>query len=152
MNYQRRLFCQPTGSLQQLFEKQARPHLAKKQMLFHCDNARVEVVGYELLLLPHNFRDLVTSDFLRKEILLNNSLFRKLDKSHNLEGVKILEKRWTKCVDFKNLCLIQMATKILTHPRKSERSSDSFNLSYIFLCIYIIKRKFMAKQVPFYTL
>jgi len=108
--------------------KQKRPHLAKKKVLFHQDNARVHTcvvamgkihkLGYELLLHPAYSPDLAPCDYFlfpnlkkwlggkrfgsNEEVITEtNAYFESLEKSYFLEGIKKLEKRWTKCIELK---------------------------------------------------
>jgi histone-lysine N-methyltransferase SETMAR len=108
--------------------KKNRPHLAKKKVLFHQDNARVHTcavamakihkLGYELLSHPPYSPDLAPSDYflfpnLKKwlggkrfdsnddVISQTKAYFEDLDKSYFLEGIKKLVKRWTKCIELK---------------------------------------------------
>ena len=108
--------------------KKKRPHLAKKKVLFHQDNARVHTcvvsmakfheLRYELLPHPPYSPDLAPSDYflfpnLKKwlggkrfysndEIISQtNTYFEDLEKSYFLEGIQKLEKRWTKCIELK---------------------------------------------------
>ncbi|GBP03932.1 Histone-lysine N-methyltransferase SETMAR [Eumeta japonica] len=106
--------------------KQKRPHLAKKKVLFHQDNARVHTclvtmakiheLRYELLPHPAYSPDLASCDYylfsnLKKwlggkrfesneEVITEtNAYFESLEKIYYLEGIKKLEKRWTKCIE-----------------------------------------------------
>ena len=106
--------------------KTKRPHLAKKKVLFHQDNARVHTcvvsmskfheLRYELLSHPAYSPD--PSDYflflnLKKwlggkrfhsnnEIISQtNTYFEDLEISYFLEGKQKLEKRWTKCIELK---------------------------------------------------
>lgn len=108
--------------------KQKRPHLAKKKVLFHQDNARVHTcvvtmakiheLGYELLPHPAYSPDLAPCDYFlfpnlkkwlggkrfgsNEEVITEtNAYFESLEKSYYLEGIKKLEKRWTKCIELK---------------------------------------------------
>ncbi|GBP84565.1 Histone-lysine N-methyltransferase SETMAR [Eumeta japonica] len=107
---------------------QKRPHLAKKKVLFHQDNARVHTclvpmakiheLRYELLPHPAYSPDLAPCDYylfpnLKKwlggkrfesneEVITEtNAYFESLEKIYYLEGIKKLEKRWTKCIELK---------------------------------------------------
>ncbi|GBP28527.1 Histone-lysine N-methyltransferase SETMAR [Eumeta japonica] len=100
--------------------KQKRPHLAKKKVLFHQDNARVHTclvtmakiheLRYELLPHPAYSPDLAPCDYylfpnLKKwlggkrfesneEVITEtNAYFESLEKTYYLEGIKKLEKR-----------------------------------------------------------
>lgn len=108
--------------------KQKRPHLAKKKVLFHQDNARVHTcvvsmakfhkLGYELLPHPAYSPDLAPCDYFlfpnmkkwlggkrfgsNEEVITEtNDYFEGLEKTYYLEGIKKLEKRWTKCIELK---------------------------------------------------
>lgn len=108
--------------------KQKRPHLKKKKVLFHQDNARVHTcavtmakfyqLGYELLQHPPYSPDLAPSDYFlfpnlkkwlggkrfgsNEEVITEtNAYFEGLDGSYYLEGIKKLETRWTKCIALK---------------------------------------------------
>lgn len=108
--------------------KQKRPHLAKKKVLFHQDNARVHTclvtmakiheLRYELLPHPAYSPDLAPCDYylfpnLKKwlggkrfesneEVITEtNAYFESLEKTYYLEGIKKLEKRWTTCIELK---------------------------------------------------
>lgn len=108
--------------------KQKRPHLAKKKVLFHQDNARVHTclvtmakiheLRYELLPHPAYSPDLAPCDYYlfpnlkkwlggkrfesNKEVITEtNGYFESLEKTYYLEGIKKLEKRWTKCIELK---------------------------------------------------
>ena len=108
--------------------KTKRPHLAKKKILFHQDNASIHTCAvamaklhelrFELIPHPPYSPDLAPSDFflfpsLKKwlggrkfssnvavEAAVNN-YFSGLDESHFSDGMKVLEKRWTKCIELK---------------------------------------------------
>ncbi|QQP31674.1 Putative mariner transposase [Caligus rogercresseyi] len=109
--------------------KKKRPHLAKKKVLFHQDNARVNtcVVSmakfYELRfeLLPHppdyflfpNLKKWLAGKrfYSNNEIISQtNTYFEDLEKSYFLEGIKKLEKRWTKCIELKGDYFFYFAT------------------------------------------
>lgn len=108
--------------------KQKRPHLEKKKVLFHQDNApahksaiameKLQGLGYKLLPHPPYSPDLAPSDYylfpnLKKwlggkrfesndEVITEtNAYFEGLDQSYYLEGIKKLENRWTKCIELK---------------------------------------------------
>lgn len=108
--------------------KQKRPHLAKKKVLFHQDNARVHTclvsmakiheLGYELLPHPAYSPDLAPCDYFlfpnlkkwlggkrfgsNEEVISEtNTYFEDLEKTFFLNGIKMLEKRWTKCIELK---------------------------------------------------
>ncbi|GBP09164.1 Histone-lysine N-methyltransferase SETMAR [Eumeta japonica] len=108
--------------------KQKQPHLAKKKVLFHQDNARVHTclvtiakiheLRYELLPHPAYSPDLDPCDYylflnLKKwlggkrfesneEVITEtNAYFESLEKTYYLEGIKKLEKRWTNCIELK---------------------------------------------------
>lgn len=108
--------------------RKKRPHLKKKKVLFHQDNARVHTCAvamakfkelrYELLPHPPYSPDLAPCDYflfpnLKKWLggkrfgsndeVINetNAYFDDLPKSHFLEGIGKLEKRWNKCVELK---------------------------------------------------
>lgn len=108
--------------------KEKRPHLSKKKVLFHHDNApahssaistaKLVELRYELLPHPPYSPDLAPSDFflfpnLKKwlggkrfssnsEIITaTNAYFEEFEKSYFLEGLKKLEHRWKKCIIMK---------------------------------------------------
>ncbi|GBP35549.1 Histone-lysine N-methyltransferase SETMAR [Eumeta japonica] len=108
--------------------KQKRPHLAKKKVLFQQDNARVHTclvtmakiheLRYELLPHPEYSPDLTPCDYYlfpnlktwlsgkrfesNEEVITETSAyFESLEKTYYLEGIKKLEKRWTKCIELK---------------------------------------------------
>lgn len=108
--------------------KEKRPHLAKKKVLFHQNNARVHTcvlamtkiheLGYELLPHPPYSPDLAPCDYFlfpnlkkwlggkkfgsNEEIISStNAYFEGFKKSYFSEGIEKLEKRWTKCIDLK---------------------------------------------------
>lgn len=105
-----------------------RPHLARKKVLFHQDNApahtslktkaKLDELGYELLPHPPYSPDLAPSDYFLfpdlkkwlggKRFTSNeevewetNAYFEGLEKSYYKSGLMKLEKRWTKCIDLK---------------------------------------------------
>ena len=106
--------------------KAKRPHLAKKKVLFHQDNApvhtsviamaKIHELKFELLPHPPYSPDLAPCDFhlfpnLKKwlggkrfmtddeVIQAVNSYFEDLDKSLYYSGVTALEHRWVKCIE-----------------------------------------------------
>jgi histone-lysine N-methyltransferase SETMAR len=106
--------------------KKKRPHLAKKKILFHQDNARVHTcmvamsklneLKFELLPHPPYSPDLAPSDFFLfpnlKKFLGGkkygsnaevedavNQYFSGLDNQFFSDGLKGWEKRWTKCIE-----------------------------------------------------
>lgn len=106
--------------------KELRPHLQKKKILFHHDNApahssaiataKLVELRYEILPHPPYSPDLAPSDYflfpnLKKwlagqkfssnseVISATNAYFNDLDKSYFSQGIKKLEHRWTKCID-----------------------------------------------------
>lgn len=106
--------------------KRKRPHLAKKKVLFHQDNApahtsrvakqKIQDLGYELLPHPPYSPDLGPSDFFlfpklksqlagerfssNDEIIAAvNGYFEERDKNYFTEGLSGLEKRWSKCIE-----------------------------------------------------
>lgn len=108
--------------------KEKRPHLKKKKVLFHQDNAsahksmiamaKIHELRYELLPHPPYSTDLTPCDFLLFPNLKNwlggkrftsneeainetNAYFEELDKSYFSGGLKKLESRWTKCIELK---------------------------------------------------
>lgn len=108
--------------------KRKRPHLIKKKVLFHHDNApahsshvataKLVELGYELLPHPPYSPDLAPCDFFlfpnmkkwlggkrftsNEEVIAETeAYFAELDKLYYLEGLKKLEYRWTKCVELK---------------------------------------------------
>ncbi|XP_025161796.1 histone-lysine N-methyltransferase SETMAR-like [Harpegnathos saltator] len=116
--------------------KQKRPHLAKKKVLFHQDNARVHTcvvtmakihkLGYKLLLHAAYSPDLAPCDYFlfpnlkkwlggkrfgsNEEVITEtNAYFESLEKTYYLEGIKKLEKRWTKCIEL-NILLCNLPT------------------------------------------
>ena len=97
-------------------------------MLFHQDNARLHTcvvtmakihkLGYELLPRPAYSPDLASCDYFlfqnlkkclvgkrfgsNEEVITEtNAYFERLEKTYYLEGIKKLEKRWTKRIDLK---------------------------------------------------
>ncbi|GBP74482.1 Mariner Mos1 transposase [Eumeta japonica] len=116
--------CQPTRFDVDL--KQKRPHLAKK-VLFHQDNARVHLFSHDgqnprieirtatpssifsrfspcdYYLFPNLKKWLGGKRFESNEEVINetNAYFESLEKTYYLEGIKKLEKRWTKCIELK---------------------------------------------------
>lgn len=108
--------------------KKKRPHLAKKKVLFHQDNAPVhtsviavaKINELKFELLPHApySPDLAPSDYflfpnLKKWLggkrFANNEevesavdgYFEALDGSHYKQGIEAIEHRWEKCVELK---------------------------------------------------
>lgn len=108
--------------------KRKRPHLAKKKVLFHQDNApahksaismaKLQELRYELVPHPPYSPDLAPCDYylypnLKKwlggkrfgsneEVITETeAYFEGFQKSYYLEGIKKLEDRWTKCVSLK---------------------------------------------------
>lgn len=108
--------------------KEKRPDLQKKKILFHQDNApahknalamvKLKDLKYELLEHPPYSPDLAPSDFhlfpnlkkfvAGKRFLSNeeviaavNAYFEDLPKTHFMDGIKLLEKRWRKCIEVK---------------------------------------------------
>lgn len=111
--------------LQECIE-QRRPGLARKKIFFHQDNARVHTclkamakineLHYDLLPHPPYSPDLAPSDFhlfpklktflggqkfkTNEEVIAAvEEYFTGLEKSHFMEGITALERRWTKCVE-----------------------------------------------------
>jgi len=105
-----------------------RPHLAKKKVLFHHDNApahssaiataKLVELRYELLSHPPYSLDLAPCDFFlfpnmkkwlggkrftsNEEVIVETeAYFAEFDKSYFLDGLKKLEYRWTKCIELK---------------------------------------------------
>lgn len=110
----------------ELMEK--RPHLKKKKVLFHHDNApahssavataKLAELRYELLPHPPYSPDLAPCDYFlfpnmkkwlggkrfssNEEIIdATNAYFAEFEKSYFLEGLKKLEYRWEKCIALK---------------------------------------------------
>lgn len=108
--------------------KEKRPHLARKKVLFHHDNApahssaiataKLVELRYELLPHPPYSPDLAPSDFFLfpnmkkwlagKKFTSNSEViaeteayFADFDKSYYADGLKKLEYRWTKCIELK---------------------------------------------------
>ena len=108
--------------------KKKRPHLAKKKVLFHQDNARVHTCPapmaklneFRYELLPHSAYspDLAPSDYFlfpnlkkcseerdsqeREQLIAETEpYFEGLDKSYYSDGLKKLENRWIKCIELK---------------------------------------------------
>lgn len=108
--------------------KSKRPHLAKKKVLFHQDNApahtsllvmaKIHELGFELLPHPPYSPDLAPCDFhlfpnLKKWLggkkFLENpevvaavdAYFEDLDKSFYETGISALQNRWAKCIELK---------------------------------------------------
>lgn len=106
--------------------KNKRPHLAKKKVLLHQDNARVHTcvvsmakihkLGYELLPHPAYSPDLAPCDYFlfpnlkkwlggkrfrsNEEVIAEtNDYFESLEGNYYLEGINKLERRWTKCIE-----------------------------------------------------
>lgn len=106
--------------------REKRPGLMKKKSIFHQDSAPVHKgvvamgklrdLGYELLGHPPYSPDLAPSDFhlfpkfkkflSGKRFSSNEDIqtavdayFAMLPESHFLEGILLLEKRWTKCIE-----------------------------------------------------
>ncbi|KAL6257504.1 hypothetical protein P5V15_011074 [Pogonomyrmex californicus] len=105
-----------------------RPHLKKKKVLFHQDNApahtsavamtKIHELHFELVDHPPYSPDLAPSDFFlfpRLKVSLGgqrfssneeviayvNAYFAEQDANYYLEGLKRLEYRWEKCIDLK---------------------------------------------------
>jgi len=108
--------------------KKKRPHLAKKKVLFHQDNApvhtsviavaKINELNFELLPHAPYSPDLAPSDYflfpnLKKWLggkrFANNEevesavdgYFEALDGSHYKQGIEAIEYRWEKCVELK---------------------------------------------------
>ena len=108
--------------------KERRPHMAKKKVLFHHDNASVYTsaiataklfdLRYEILPHPPYSPDLAPSDYFlfpnmktwlggkrfssNEEIIAaTNEYFEGFDKNYFLEGIKKLEYRYNKCIQLK---------------------------------------------------
>ena len=105
-----------------------RPHLVKKKVLFHHDNApahssaiataKLVELRYELLPHPPYSPDLAPCDFFlfpnmkkwlggkrftsNEEVIdQTEAYFEEFDKSYFLDGLKKLEHRWTKCIELR---------------------------------------------------
>ena len=106
-----------------------RPHLKKKKILFHDDNAlsytsiiaqaKKHELGFESLPNPLYFPDLASSDYYSPFPNLKRWLcgmgfesnvevewqtkgyFGGFDKSYCLEGIEKLKDRWTRCIESK---------------------------------------------------
>jgi len=105
-----------------------RPHLAKKKVLFHHDNApahsssiataKLVELHYELLPHPPYSPDLAPCDFFlfpnikkwlggkrftsNEEVIDQTEAYvEEFDKSYFLDGLKNLEHRWTKCIELR---------------------------------------------------
>lgn len=108
--------------------KKKRPHMAKKKVLFHHDNApahsslkamvKLNDLRYELLPHPPYSPDLAPSDYylfpnlkrwLQGKRFHSNeevesetdAYFEDLGADYYLKGIKMLEDRWTKCIALK---------------------------------------------------
>ena len=106
--------------------KQKRPHLAKKKVLFHQENApahkgavamaKLYELRYELVPHPPYSPDLAPSDYyllpdLKKwlrgkrfesngeVIAATEAYFKDFEKSYYSKGIEKLENRWTKCIE-----------------------------------------------------
>jgi len=104
-----------------------RPHLAKKKVLFHHDSAPAHTsalgkaklfeLGYKLLPHPPYSTDLTPRDFflfpnLKKTlagqqfasneevVAATEAYFADLKKTYFSDGLKQLEHRWVKCIEF----------------------------------------------------
>lgn len=105
--------------------KEKRPHLKKKKVLFHHDNApahssmkamvKLNSLRYELLLHPPYSPDLAPSDYYlfpnlkrwlqgkrfhtNEEVILETeAYFADFDNSYYSKGIRMLEDRWKKCI------------------------------------------------------
>ena len=105
-----------------------RPHLAKKEVLFHHDNApahsfaiataKLVEIRYELLPHPPYSPDLAPFDLFLfpnmkkwldgkrltsygEVIAATEAYFAEFAKPYFLDGLKKLEYRWTKCIELK---------------------------------------------------
>ena len=102
-----------------------RPHLAKKKVLFHHDNAPahtsaiamaklVELQHYELLpqfsrfgimrlfLFPNLKKSLARQKFESNEVIAaTEAYFAGLKKTYFSDGLKKLERCWVKCIELK---------------------------------------------------
>lgn len=106
--------------------KTKRPHLAKKKILFHQDNApshtavltkeKFKQLGWELLRHPPYSPDLAPSDYYLfsklklwlqgKKFYSNEEVeteteayFEALSSDHYKKGIEMLKDRWTKCIE-----------------------------------------------------
>ena len=104
------------------------PHLAKKKVLFHHDNApdhssaiamaKLVELRYELLSHPPCSPDLASCDFYlfpnmkkwlggkrfasNEEVIAETeTYFKEFDQSYFLNDIKMLEYRWAKCIELK---------------------------------------------------
>ncbi|KAG5320064.1 SETMR methyltransferase, partial [Acromyrmex heyeri] len=109
------------GTFQQHFKEKKRPHLAKKKVLFHQDNARIHMCPapmakfneFRYELLPAYSPDLAPCDYFlfpnlkkwRKEIAETDVYLEELDKSYYSDDLKKLENRWNQVYrDERRLC------------------------------------------------
>jgi len=107
--------------------KKKRPHLAKKKVLFHHDNALAHLsaiamaklieLRYELLSHPPYSPDLAPCDFYlflnmkkwlgrkrfasNEEVTAETEVYFKEFQSYFLNGIKMLEYCWAKCIELK---------------------------------------------------
>lgn len=108
--------------------KKKRPHLAKKKVVYHHDNApahsslksmaKIHDLHFELLAHPPYSPDLAPSDYYLfpnlkrwlqgKRFYTNEEVkweteayFGDLDKTYYKKGIEMLKNRWTKCIELK---------------------------------------------------
>ena len=119
-----RVLCYINGKIWR-GDNEKRPHLKKKKILFHQDNAiaqssikemvKLDSLGYEFLSHPLYSSDLSPSDYYlfhnlkrwlqekrfhtNEEVISETeTYFAEFDKSYYSKGIKISEDRWKKCI------------------------------------------------------